>query len=122
MKAIQFKKIGHYVGNHDEVTKALGGAVTYVGQRGKNETIKTYERGDQHLSLQFDDWVVDIDGVVLILSEDQYRALKSVVIAQPFNIGKQMDNAVKKTIANEQRQGGPLRELDKVGVEWGHER
>ena len=41
MKVVQFKKTGNFTGNHDELTKALGGTVTYVGQHGKTETIKT---------------------------------------------------------------------------------
>ena len=50
MKAIQFKKTGQYTGNHDEVTRLLGGTVTYVGQRGR-EANKTYERdGETFLS------------------------------------------------------------------------
>ena len=75
MKAIQFKKTGHYVGNHDEVTKVLGGAVIYVGQRGKNEAIKTYERDNQTFPLQFNDWIMDINGIILVLSDTQYQAL-----------------------------------------------
>ena len=109
MKVIQFKKSGQYTGNCDEVTKAFGGTVTYTGKCGSKDIQKTYERGDQCLPLQFNDWIIDIDGVVLILSEDQYRVLKSVVIAQPFVISKQIDDAINKNITNEQRQGGSLR-------------
>ncbi|WP_151833771.1 hypothetical protein [Acinetobacter seifertii] len=77
MKAIQFKKTGQYTGNHDEVTRLLGGTVTYVGQRGR-EANKTYERDGETFPIQFDDWLVDIEGVILVLSEKQYEALKSV--------------------------------------------
>ena len=119
MKVIQFKKSGQYTGNCDEVTKALGGTVIYTGQCGSKGIQKTYERGDQCLPLQFSDWIIDINGVVLILSEDQYRALKSVVITEPLVISKQIDDAIKKNIENEQRQGGQFHRLDKVKVEWG---
>lgn len=109
MKAIKFKKSGPHTGNCNEVTKVLWGTVTYTGQCGSKWIQKNYERGNQCLSLQFDDWIVDINGVILILSEDQYQALKSVVITPPVVISKQIDDAINKNIANEQRQGGKLR-------------
>ena len=114
MKAIQFKKTGHYVGNHDEVTKVLGGAVIYVGRRGENKAIKTYERDNQTLPLQFNDWIMDINGIILVLDDTQYQALiaeKSIAkkqIEPPKDLGQMIGNAVKAVIKKESRQSGLL--------------
>ena len=107
MKAIQFKKTNHYTGNHDEVTGMLGGTVVYVGQRGNTETIKSYERDNQAVPLQFDDWIVDIDGVILILSEVQYQAFLSLVSPQK-SLGDAISEAVRNVIKSEKMQGGLL--------------
>ena len=114
MKAIQFKKTGHYVGNHDEVTKVLGGAVIYVGQRGENKAIKTYERDNQTLPLQFNDWIMDINGIILVLDDTQYQALiaeKSIAkkqIEPPKDLGQIISDEVEAMINRERLQGGYL--------------
>ena len=107
MKAIQFKKTNHYTGNHDEVTGMLGGTVVYVGQRGNTETIKSYERDNQAFPLQFDDWIVDIDGVIIVLSDVQYQALISKLSTQK-SLGDAIGEAVRNVIKKEQGQGGLL--------------
>jgi len=114
MKAIQFKKTGYYVGNHDEVTEALAGAVIYVGQRGKNEAIKTYERDNQIFPLQFNDWIMDIDGIILVLDDTQYQALmaeKAIAkkqIEPPKDLGQIISDEVEAVINRERLQGGYL--------------
>lgn len=107
MKAIQFKKTNHYTGNHDEVTGMLGGTVVYIGQRGKTETIKSYERDNQAFPLQFDDWIVDIDGVILVLSDVQYQAFLSLLSPQK-SLGDAISEAVRNVIKSEKMQGGLL--------------
>lgn len=107
MKAIQFKKTNHYTGNHDEVTEMLGGTVVYIGQRGKTETIKSYERDNKTFPLQFDDWIVDIDGVFIVLSDVQYQALISKLSTQK-SLGDAIGEAVRNVIKKEQGQGGLL--------------
>jgi hypothetical protein len=107
MKSIQFKKTNHYTGNHDEVTEMLGGTVVYIGQCGKTETIKSYERDNQTFQLQFDDWIVDIDGVILVLSGIQYQAFISLLSpnkALDFVTGGVIHNLIVK----EKSQGGLL--------------
>ncbi|HDI1573489.1 TPA: hypothetical protein PKR33_000956 [Acinetobacter baumannii] len=106
MKAIQFKKTGQYTGNCDEVTRLLGGTVTYAGQRGR-EANKTYERDGETFPIQFDDWLVDIEGVILVLSEKQYQALKSVAY-KPMGLGGAISRHVNKYLNQQQRQGGLL--------------
>ena len=114
MKAIRFKKTGHYVGNHDEATKVLGGAVIYVGRRGENKAIKTYERDNQTLPLQFNDWIMDINGIILVLDDTQYQALiaeKSIAkkqIEPPKDLGQIISDEVKAVINRERLQGGYL--------------
>ena len=114
MKAIQFKKTGYYVGNHDEVTKVLDGAVVYVGQREGNEAIKTFERDNQAFPLQFDDWIVDLNGVILVLDDMQYQALVAETaiakkqIDDQKQIGQIIHNSIKAVILRDQRQGGLL--------------
>ncbi|MCO9048466.1 hypothetical protein [Acinetobacter sp. UC24323] len=106
MKAIQFKKTGQYTGNCDEVTRLLGGTVTYAGQRG-GEANKTYERDGETFPIQFDDWLVDIEGVILVLSEKQYQALKSVAY-KPIGLGEAISRHVNEYLNQQQRQGGLL--------------
>ncbi|HFE9914465.1 hypothetical protein AB719_17320 [Acinetobacter baumannii] len=106
MKAIQFKKTGQYTGNHDEVTRLLGGTVTYVGKRGR-EANKTYERDGETFPIQFDDWLVDIDGVILVLNEKQYEALKSVAYKH-MGLGEAIARHVNEYLSQQQRQGGLL--------------
>lgn len=114
MKAIRFKKTGHYVGNHDEATKVLGGAVIYVGRRGENKAIKTYERDNQTLPLQFNDWIMDINGIILVLDDTQYQALiaeKSIAkkqIEPPKDLGQIISDEVEAVINRERLQGGYL--------------
>lgn len=107
MKSIQFKKTNHYTGNHDEVTEMLGGTVVYIGQRGKTETIKSYERDNQTFPLQFDDWIVDVDGVILVLSDVQYQAFLSLLSPQK-SLGDAISEAVRNVIKSEKMQGGLL--------------
>lgn len=106
MKAIQFKKTGQYTGNCDEVTRLLGGTVTYVGQRGR-EANKTYERDGETFPIQFEDWIVDINGVIFVLSEKQYNALKSVAYKH-IGLGEAIARHVNEYLSQQQRQGGLL--------------
>ncbi|WP_151819434.1 hypothetical protein [Acinetobacter seifertii] len=106
MKAIKFEKVGYQTGNHDEVTRLLGGTVTYVGQRGR-EANKTYERDGETFPIQFDDWLVDIEGVILVLSEKQYQALNSVAY-KPIGLGEAIGRHVNEYLSQQQRQGGLL--------------
>ncbi|MDC4687519.1 hypothetical protein OHV80_08825 [Acinetobacter baumannii] len=106
MKSVQFIKVGHYSGNCDEVTRLLGGTVTYVGQHGR-EANKTYERDGETFPIQFNDWIVDIDGVILVLSEKQYDALKSVAYKH-IGLGEAIARHVNEYLSQQQRQGGLL--------------
>lgn len=96
------------------MTKVLGGAVIYVGRRGENKAIKTYERDNQTLPLQFNDWIMDINGIILVLDDTQYQALiaeKSIAkkqIEPPKDLGQIISDEVKAVINRERLQGGHL--------------
>ncbi|MDR9699487.1 hypothetical protein RJC83_01730 [Acinetobacter baumannii] len=107
MKAIQFKKTGQYTGNCEDVTSLLSGAVTYGGQCGVAGTQITYERDGGVFPIQFDDWIVDIDGVIFVLSEKQYEALKSVAYKH-IGLGEAIARHVNEYLSHQQRQGGLL--------------
>lgn len=109
MKAIQFKKTGNFTGNHDELTKALGGTVTYAGQHGKTKTIKTYDRDNQTFPLQFNDWIVEIQGVIFVFDDLQYKTLLLELMNPPKeNIGEAIAHAVKLAVKQQSRQSGLL--------------
>lgn len=111
MKSIQFKKTNYQLmsGNCEEVRTVLGGSITYTGSgRGEDLIIqKTYERDNQTFPLQFDDWIVDIDGVILILSDVQYQAFLSLLSPQK-SLGDAISEAVRNVIKSEKMQGGLL--------------
>ncbi|HEC0039055.1 hypothetical protein [Acinetobacter baumannii] len=107
MKAIQFKKTGQHTGNCEEVTSLLAGTVTYGGQCGVAGVQITYERDGETFPIQFDDWIVDIDSVILVLSGKQYDALKSVAYKH-IGLGEAIARHVNEYLSQEQRQGGLL--------------
>lgn len=111
MKAIQFKETNYQLmsGNCEEVLTVLGGSITYTGS-GQGEDLiiqKTYKRDNQTFPLQFDDWIVDIDGVIIVLSDVQYQALISKLSTQK-SLGDAIGEAVRNVIKKEQGQGGLL--------------
>lgn len=109
MKAVQFIKSNSLLtsGNDVEVFAILGGSITYSGSgRGEDFVIqKTYERDNKCYPLQFEDWIVDIDGVILVLTDEQYQALLTVVNPQK-SLGDLIGDAVRKVIKEERRKGG----------------
>ncbi|MFW1969373.1 hypothetical protein ACG95P_20205 [Acinetobacter guillouiae] len=111
MKAIQFKKTNYQLmsGNCEEVRTVLGGSITYTGSgRGEDLIVqKTYERDNQTFPLQFDDWIVDVDGVILVLSDVQYQAFLSLLSPQK-SLGDAISEAVRNVIKSEKMQGGLL--------------
>lgn len=128
MKSIQFKQTGNYVGNSDKVVAILGGTLTYTGQRGSSESEnyiveKTYERDNKCFPLQFDDWIIDINGVIIVLSDEQYRALLS--IKRPLGLGEALalhiNDAVKKEIERGFSQGGFIQKDQKLQVKVDHD-
>ncbi|MFP6818803.1 hypothetical protein [Acinetobacter sp.] len=109
MKAIQFQKTNCQLmgGNFQEITSKLGGTIAYIGKCGSTDIQKTYERDNQTFPLQFDDWIVDIDGVILVLSDIQYQAFISLLSpnkALDFVTG----GVIRNLIAKERSQGGLL--------------
>lgn len=114
MKAIQFKKTGTFTGNDEEIQALFGGHFCYMG-KGRLKDIEMYfERGSQSLPIRFDDWIVDLDGVILVLDGAQYQALVAETASarkqtdDQKQIGQMISDSVKAVISREQRQGGLL--------------
>jgi len=114
MKAIQFKKTGTFTGNDEEIQALFGGHFCYMG-KGRLKNIEMYfERGSQSLPIRFDDWIVDLDGVILVLDGAQYQALVAETASarkqtdDQKQIGQMIHDSVKAVINREQRQGGLL--------------
>jgi len=114
MKAIQFKKTGTFTGNDEEIQALFGGHFCYMG-KGRLKDIEMYfERGSQSLPIGFDDWIVDLDGVILVLDGAQYQALVAETASarkqtdDQKQIGQMIHDSVKAVINREQRQGGLL--------------
>lgn len=114
MKAIQFKKTGTFTGNDEEIQALFGGHFCYMG-KGRLKDIEMYfERGSQSLPIRFDDWIVDLDGVILVLDGAQYQALVAETASarkqtdDQKQIGQMIHDSVKAVISREQRQGGLL--------------
>ena len=114
MKAIQFKKTGTFTGNDEEIQALFGGHFCYMG-KGRLKDIEMYfERGSQSLPIGFDDWIVDLDGVILVLDGAQYQALVAETASarkqtdDQKQIGQMIHDSVKAVISREQRQGGLL--------------
>ena len=114
MKAIQFKKTGTFTGNDEEIQALFGGHFCYMG-KGRLQDIEMYfERGSQSLPIGFDDWIVDLDGVILVLDGAQYQALVAETASarkqtdDQKQIGQMIHDSVKAVISREQRQGGLL--------------
>ena len=111
MKAIQFKKTGTFTGNDEEIQALFGGHFCYMG-KGRLKDIEMYfERGSQSLPIGFDDWIVDLDGVILVLDGAQYQALVAETASarkqtdDQKQIGQMIHDSVKAVINREQRQG-----------------
>lgn len=114
MKAIQFKKTGTFTGNDEEIQALFGGHFCYMG-KGRLKDIEMYfERGSQSLPIGFDDWIVDLDGVILVLDGAQYQALVAETASarkqtdDQKQIGQMISDSIKSSIKNNQQRGGLL--------------
>lgn len=92
MKSIQFQKTNCQLmgSNFQEITDMFGGIITYLGGSATTDIQKTYERDNQAFPLQFNDWIVDIDGVIFVLNDEQYQILKSLMPPQK-SLGMEID-------------------------------
>ena len=114
MKAIQFKKTGTFTGNDEEIQALFGGHFCYMG-KGRLQDIEMYfERGSQSLPIKFNDWIIDLNGVILVLDGAQYQALVAETASarkqadDQKQLGQMIHDSVKAVINREQRQGGLL--------------
>ena len=114
MKAIQFKKTGTFTGNDEEIQALFGGHFCYMG-KGRLKDIEMYfERGSQSLPIRFDDWIVDLNGVILALDGAQYQALVAEAASarkqtdDQKQIGQMVSDSIKAVIKKDQQRGGLL--------------
>ena len=114
MKAIQFKKTGTFTGNAEEIQALFGGHFCYTG-KGRLEDIEMYfERGSQSLPIKFNDWIIDLNGVILVLDGAQYQALVAETASarkqtdDQKQLGQMIHDSVRAVINREQRQVGLL--------------
>lgn len=114
MKAIQFKKTGTFTGNDEEIQALFGGHFCYMGKGPLKDIEMYFERGSQSLPIRFDDWIVDLDGVILVLDGAQYQALVAETASarkqtdDQKQLGQMIHDSVKAVINREQRQVGLL--------------
>ena len=114
MKAIQFKKTGTFTGNDEEIQALFGGHFCYMG-KGRLKDIEMYfERGSQSLPIKFNDWIIDLNGVILVLDGAQYQALVAETASarkqtdDQKQLGQMIHDSVRAVINREQRQVGLL--------------
>lgn len=79
MKAIQFKKTDCPVSgmSDKEVMREFGGIFEFEG-RGFGERITTFKPANgQEKLVRLDDWILEIDGVIVVLNNEEYQLLQS---------------------------------------------
>ena len=114
MKAIQFKKTGTFTGNDEEIQALFGGHFCYMG-KGRLKDIEMYfERGSQSLPIRFDDWIIDLNGVILVLDGAQYQALVAETASarkqtdDQKQLGQMIHDSIRSSIKNDQQRSGLL--------------
>ena len=79
MKAIQFKKTDCPVSgmSDKEVMREFGGVFEFEG-RGYGERITTFKPANgQEKLVRLGDWILEIDGVIVVLNNEEYQLLQS---------------------------------------------
>lgn len=138
MKAIQFKKTDCPVSgmSDKEVMREFGGIFEFEG-RGYGERITTFKPANgQEKLVRLGDWILEIDGVIVVLNNEEYQLLQSeqklkeikdridgevkqhqhrvrVGIvkhqAEPTkDLGQMISDSIKSAIKKDQQQGGLL--------------
>lgn len=138
MKAIQFKKTDCQLwgNNLEAITKEFGGVFEFKGSRlGDRTTIFKAPNG-QEKSVRLDDWILEIDGVIVVLNNEEYQLLQSeqklkeikdridgevkqhqhrvrVGIVKPQaepakDLGQMISDSIKSAIKKDQQRGGLL--------------
>ena len=114
MKAIQFKKTGTFTGNDEEIQALFGGHFCYM-RKGRLQDIEMYfERGSQSLPIKFNDWIIDLNGVILVLDGAQYQALVAETASarkqtdDQKQLGQMIHDSIRSSIKNDQQRSGLL--------------
>lgn len=138
MKAIQFKKTDCPVSgmSDKEVMREFGGIFEFEG-RGYGERITTFKPANgQEKLVRLGDWILEIDGVIVVLNNEEYQLLQSeqklkeikdridgevkqhqhrvrVGIVKPQaepskELGQMISDSIKAAIKKDQQRGGLL--------------
>ena len=109
MKAIQFKKSDCQLSgtNHQEICKQLDCEVEFIGGIWNVSKIAKIKTKYQEIYIQLGNWIVEQNGILMVLIDDEYKLLQLDKRTQ--DICEQLNDAVKKVIRSEQRQGGLLK-------------
>jgi len=138
MKAIQFKKTDCPVSgmSDKEVMREFGGIFEFEG-RGYGERITTFKPANgQEKLVRLGDWILEIDGVIVVLNNEEYQLLQSeqklkeikdridgevkqhqhrvrVGIVKPQaepskDLGQMISDSIKSAIKKDQQRGGLL--------------
>lgn len=138
MKAIQFKKTDCPVSgmSDKEVMREFGGVFEFEG-RGYGERITTFKPANgQEKLVRLGDWILEIDGVIVVLNNEEYQLLQSeqklkeikdridgevkqyqhrvrvgIVKPQsepPKDLGQMISDSIKSSIKNNQQRAGLL--------------
>ena len=114
MKAIQFKKTGTFTGNDEEIQALFGGHFCYMGKGRLKDIEMCIERGSQSLPIKFNDWIVDLNGVILVLDGVQYQSLVAETVSarkqtdDQKQLGQMISDSIKAAIKKDQQRGGLL--------------
>ncbi len=108
MKAIQFKKTDceSFGNNCTEINKEFGGSVEFTSGIWNISKIAILKTNDQELYIRLGDWILKKDGVLVILTNDEYQLLQSEQAVK--DIREHIDRQIRVCITRDQRQGGML--------------
>lgn len=137
MKAIQYKRPDDNSNIDDgALQKAFGGQIEYIGGLWCRSRVAILRANGQEIYIRYGDWILEIDGVIVALNNEEYQLLQSeqklkeikdridgevkqhqhrvrVGIvkhqAEPAkDLGQMVSDSIKSSIKNNQQRGGLL--------------
>ena len=137
MKAIQYKRPDDNSNIDDgALQKAFGGQIEYIGGLWCRSRVAILRANGQEIYIRYGDWILEIDGVIVALNNEEYQLLQSeqklkeikdridgevkqyqhrvrVGIVKPQSepskdLGQMISDSIKSSIKNNQQRGGLL--------------
>lgn len=137
MKAIQYKRPDDNSNIDDgALQKAFGGQIEYIGGLWCRSRVAILRANGQEIYICYGDWILEIDGVIVALNNEEYQLLQSeqklkeikdridgevkqhqhrvrvgIVKPQsepPKDLGQMISDSIKSSIKNNQQRGGLL--------------